>query len=55
MLRTFTGRLSTMHARLTPEIRARDKPRSVLGIAWTAVKRSYVKIGNNWMARQGDG
>jgi cation transport regulator len=24
-------------------------------IAWAAVKRSYVKIGNNWVARQGDG
>jgi cation transport regulator len=24
-------------------------------IAWAAVKRSYVKIGNNWVARQGNG
>ncbi len=24
-------------------------------IAWAAVKRSYVKIGDSWVARQGDG
>jgi cation transport regulator len=23
-------------------------------IAWAAVKRSYVKVGDNWVARRGD-
>jgi cation transport regulator len=24
-------------------------------IAWAAVKRSYVKVGDSWVARRGDG
>ena len=49
MRRTFIARRSTMPLRRTPVIHARKE--AAHRIAWGAVKRSYVKIGNRWVSR----
>jgi cation transport regulator len=48
MLRTFIGKAKHAFAAHRGEARQEEAAHR---IAWAAVKRSYVKVGNSWIAR----